>query len=151
MNLKKWLLGGAAALGAYALWKKLSTDAAIAAKAAVVVTNVSPATLPAVPVAGVVELGVIPRDGVSTDDVVAAINRLTTNKLGLGGAATVAPNAVKFTAAAGSRTLVQKSWNVSVLPADVKTVVAYVKYALEPLGFTEPAVAFSSAVIRAAA
>lgn len=125
-----------------------ATAQVVAQKAAAVTTNVAPASLPTAPIAGQLVLGVTPKSGVSTDDITTAIDQLTHDKLG--GAISVTPKATTYTDASG-RTLVQKSWDVSVLPAQVTTIVAYVHHVLDPLGLAKPSVAFASPTLNAAA
>jgi hypothetical protein len=129
---------------------KAAEQAAIAKKADAVVTNVAPEKLPSTAIYGQLHVGVIPKAGVSTDDVTAAIDKLTADKFGIPKLG-VTPKAITYTKTAAGSTLIQKSWDLHILPVNVPIVVARAHAALDPLGANKPSIAFASSTLNAAA
>jgi len=129
---------------------KAAEQAAIAKKADAVVTNKAPEKMAATPINGHLHLGITLKDGVSTDDVTTAIDKLSSTKFGLQDVI-AKPGAISYTRSGNGRNLITKSWEIQALPTQVPLVVAAVHHALDPMGYTKPSVAFASATLNAAA
>lgn len=137
-----WVVIGGA-VGAFYIWKARKE----ATTGPGTQTATAPGTASSPPLAtGKLILGLIPKNGVSTDAVTIALQNLAKDGFGGRAVASSLDGSVTYTRQVGY-VLVEAKWNATVAANKAQDLVNYVRTQLSSLSLAKPSVGFSSPTV----